>query len=200
MDLELEFLISSKSSLAEWPTSLPGKSSFQPLDLDVNLLLPAPSVSTTRGQPGDVPMHSSVVDVLSEQLVLGEVNLQNDGLLCHSYQILLCGFFSLAWLTAEPAGHLRGGWDSLLQEDLEASPSIPGIPTEIENISQFVCLFTYWASVCTVASCFTTHTQRGNKEGVQEEYLEGVDQKRFLPLYLFSLFVYILGWCLHCFT
>ena len=145
MDLELEFLISSKSSLAEWPTSLPGKSSFQPLDLDVNLLLPAPSVSTTRGQPGDVPMHSSVVDVLSEQLVLGEVNLQNDGLLCHSYQILLCGFFSLAWLTAEPAGHLRGGWDSLLQEDLEASPSIPGIPTEIENISQFVCLFTYWA-------------------------------------------------------
>ena len=75
--------------LDEWLTSLPGKSSFQPLDLDVNLLLPAPSVSTTRGQPGDVPMHSSVVDVLSEQLVLGEVNLQNDGLLCHSYQILL---------------------------------------------------------------------------------------------------------------
>jgi hypothetical protein len=35
----------------------------------------APSVSTTRDQPGDVPLHYSVVDVLSEQLVLGEVNL-----------------------------------------------------------------------------------------------------------------------------
>jgi hypothetical protein len=80
-----------------------------------------PSVSATRVQPGDVPLHSSVFDVLIEPLVLGEVNLQNDGLLCHSYQILL------VWLTDEPAGQLRGGWDSDLQEDLEASPSIHGI-------------------------------------------------------------------------
>ena len=69
---------------------------------------------------------------------------------------------------------LRGGWDSLLQEDLEASPSIPGIPTGIENISQLVCLFTYWASVRTAVNQTALHQvlKDDNKEGVQEEFLE----------------------------
>jgi hypothetical protein len=145
LDLESGFLISSKSFsfqlrkeswnsfnnhprnhqgfadiplLAEWQPVCLARAASKLLIWMSTFSSHPPSVSTARGQPGDVPLHSSVVDVLSEQLVLGEVNLQNDGLLCHSCQILLCGFFSLAWLTAETAGHLRGGWDSLLQEDL----------------------------------------------------------------------------------
>ena len=58
-----------------------------------------------------------------------------------------------------------------------------------ENISQFVCLFTYWASFCTVTNCFTTHTQRGQK-GRSSGRVLGVDLKWFINLvYLFCLFV-----------
>ena len=33
----------------------------------------------------------------------------------------------------------------------------------VDNISKFVCLFIYWASVCTVTLMLTTYTQRGHQ-------------------------------------